>query len=545
MKTDRVKLLNIAMTAALLLAGSLVLASCGGASGTGGGAEADTSRYLNIIDSEPDTMDPQCTSGYYTVPLNIFDRLVEIRTEGEEPEIAPSLAESWEISDDGLKYTFHLHDGIKFSNGEELTSEDVEYSFTRLLTYKDSCNQDLIMSVLGAESLRSGKTGQLRGFNVIDEHSFTVELEHPYSAFLACLATPGASILDKQSTERAGSAFGTDIEKTVGSGPFVLDSWESGERIIMRANTDCWSGAPGCSGVNMIFDSGEISHIDKFNNGEIDILDLDRLDSDAEYFARGDIYLKHIVRSTRVGISYIALNESVEPLNDPKVRKALQLALDRRLLLKAELSDRGRLENGIFPYGLTGHNPKLAEIPCDPAKARRLLEEAGYGDGFELELDCEGPASENQKGLMDLIAYMWGEIGVRTHIRIIEGDEYYELRNSGKLSCYTGTWSADYDDPNNFIYTFFGSEENTNGRSLCYKNKKIMKRVGNATQIVDEKERIKEYQELEKIIVQDDAAWIPLYSKQHLFVISDRVSGFTVLWNGWSSNAYRDVTIEE
>lgn len=532
--------------AALLLCGLLAFSSCGPAGesgGEGGSAEPAPGRYLSIIDDEPDTIDPQCTSGYYNVPLNIYDRLVEVMVVDHEPDIVPSLAESWEISDDGLVYTFHLREGVRFSNGSELTSEDVGYTFSRLLSYEKSCNQDLVMTILGAADLREGRTDELAGFHVVDDLTFTIELEHPYSPFLACLATPGASILDRETTEKIGEKFGSGVETTIGTGPFVIESWEAGENMLLRANPDCWYEA-GCSGIRMLFDSGEISHIDRFNDGEIDILDLEYLENDAEYFARGDIYLKNIVRSPRVGITYITLNETVKPLDDVKVRRALQLALDRRLLLKATLSGRGRIENGILPYGLTGHNPKLEEIPFDPAEARRLLEEAGYGGGFDLEIDCIDTTSGSQMDLLRLIADMWSEIGINVHIRKLNSDEFYELRGQGKLSCYTSTWSADYDDPSNFVYTFFGSEENTNGRSLCYQNEEVMKRVAAAERIVDEEERIEEYQELEKIIVQDDAAWIPLYSREHLFVISDRVEGFTVLWNGWSSNNYRDVSIK-
>lgn len=529
--------------AVLLICSLTVLASCEETADTTD-RYGESARYLSIIDDEPTTMDPQCTSEYYTVPFNVFDRLVEIKSTAGEPEIVPSLAETWKISDDGLVYTFKLREGVKFSNGEALTSEDVGYTFSRLLTYENSCNQDLVMFIDGADDLRSGKAKTLRGFKAIDELTFTIELEHPYAAFLACLATPGASILDRETTEKFGEEFGSGVESTIGTGPFTVESWEDDEQLLLRANTDCWYGAPGCRGIRMRFGSGEVSHIDRFNNGEIDILDLDFLDSDAEYFARGDIYLKNIERSTRVGISYIAFNESVKPLDNVKVRRALQLALDRKLLLKAVTGGRGRIENGIFPYGLTGHNPKLDEIPYDPAEAKRLLEEEGYGDGFELEIDCTDSTTGSQMDLLELAAYMWSEIGVDAHIRKIKSEEFYELRSEGKLVCYTGSWSADFDDPSNFIYTFFGNEENTVGRSICYDNEAVMDRVEIAAQIVDDADRIREYQELEKIIVQDEAAWVPLFSRQHLFVVSDRVEGFTVLWNGWSSNNYRDVKIK-
>ena len=154
----------------------------------------------------------------------------------------------------------------------------------------------------------------------------------------------------------------------------------------MTANKDCWAGPPACDGLEMMFYSDSAPLLSMFIDGNVDILDMDNLGLDAEYFLRGDVYRKYIVRGQRVGTSYIALNETVKPLNDVRVRKALQLALDRNTLLQASISGRGILANGIFPKGLKGYNPDLPEIPFDQAEAKRLLKEAGYGDGFALRI---------------------------------------------------------------------------------------------------------------------------------------------------------------
>lgn len=544
MGAKRSKSVSIAALVAAALAGALLLSSCMGTNGKASSTRG-TENYLTFLDDEPSSVDPQCISEDYTVPLNIYDRLVEVDDEGDVNVLVPSLADSWEVSEDGLVYTFHLREGVTFSNGEALTSEDVGYTLRRLLTHPNSRNRDLATSILGATALRDGTADDLEGFKVIDDLTFSITLEKPSASFLAGLSTPGASILDETTTEAAGDSFGISVETSIGTGPFVLEDWSKAKSITMVANKSCWCGAPRCEGLKMLFYSESNPMGEMYESGMIDILDVDKLGMDAEYFLRGDVYLRNLFRGDRVGISYIALNESVQPLNDPQVRKALQLALDREELLQAAIGGRGVLENGILPRGLTGHNPGLEAIPYDPDEARRLLEEAGYPDGFELEIEHSVSSSQSTRILLELAASMWQKVGIKTTIVELKDADFSARRTNGELTCYAARWSADYDDPINFMGTFFGSAENSRSRSLCYADQEVMRRVQDAQSIVDEDERIAEYQELEKKIVQEDAAWIPLYSQVHFFVVHDRVDGFRVRWNGWSSNRYDTISVAE
>lgn len=536
--------IKTAIYAALCLACCLILPGCDRTAEKKADTVADMSGYLSFLDSEPVLVDPQRISEKYTVVLNVFDRLVEEKEVDGHNRLVPSLADSWEISPDGLVYVFRLHPGVTFSNGSALTAEDVGFTLQRMITHPDSRSRNLAMSIQGAEELRKGSTDKLAGFKIVDDHTFTITLSYPCATFLEGLTTPGASILDKETTQKAGNTFGQTPETTVGTGPFVLTEWKRQKGILMKANPKHWAGPPKCDGLNMQFYAESSPLRQMFLNGELDILDLDRLGIDAEYFIRGDIYRQNLIRGHRVGISYIALNQSVPPLQDVRVRKALQLALDRRALLHAAISNRGILENGIFPRGLKGNNPDLPEIPFDPEKAKQLLQEAGYGNGFDLTIGYSAGTTQRVKDMLKLTAAMWKKAGVRASLLEMENRAFLERRRKGELACYTGTWSADYNDPDNFISEFFGSRESTLARSLCYPDQEVMKRIAAARSIVDPEARIREYRQLEKKIVQDDAAWIPLYSGYHFFVVGDRVKGFQVRWNGWSSNRYADVTVK-
>ena len=529
----------------------LLCTACNGGAASSGqgqndGSQQDTSRYLVAIEEEPDTVDFQCTSIHYTIATNVFNRLVEMKTDEDgNVSIEPSLAESWEESPDGRTYTFHLREGVTFSNGSPLTAQDVAYTFHRLLTHPDSCNQDIAEIILGATRLESGETDKLEGFEILSDMDFAITLEEPFEAFLACLSMPGASIVDEESVEEAGSRFGKEPAYTIGTGSYVLDEWTRGKGMLLSANKDCWEGAPKNDGLDLRFITEQEEVRTQFESGELDILDLDDLGASSEYFIHGDIYQSRIHQVPQIGITYIALNETIAPLSDVRIRKALQYALDRKTLLDAINSGRGMVENGIFPHGLYGFNPDLPEIPFDREQAKGLLTEAGYSDGFDMVVSVKSSATQWEMSLVELVISMWKEIGVRARLEIVEEGEWMSQRKTGALSCYSATWTADYNDPDNFIYTFFGSKENTTFRSLCYPKEDIMQRVRDARTIGDSDARLKEYQDLERIIIQEDAAWIPLFSRLRLYVASERVEGMTHAWNGSVKNVYREIGIKE
>ena len=508
--------------------------------------ETDTSGYLIVIEDDPDTLDFQCTSLYYTIAQNGFNRLVEteIGPDGTA-EIVPSLAESWTVSDDGLSYVFHLREGVTFSNGSPLTSQDVCYSFTRLLTHPNSCNRDIVEVILGADELIRGEADTLEGFEIQNDLDFVITLKQPYMTFLAGLSMPGASIMDEETTTAAGDRFGLDPETMVGTGSFIITDWIPGERILMKANENCWMGLPACDGLDLRLVTDDVEIQNLFENGRLDILDLNDLNDAAEFYMHGDIYQNRLHEVQQVGITYIALNQTSGVLQDVRVRKALQLALNRRVLLDAAYAGRGQIENGIFPKGLIGHNDALEEIPYDPEAARQLLKEAGYPNGFDLTISARSSSTPVDVSLVRLAITMWEEIGVRAKVNIMDESEFMRLRKSGQLDCYAATWIADYDDPDNFIYTFYGSPENTRFRSLNYTNEEVINRVRDARFILNHEERMKEYQELEKIIVQDEASWIPLFSRRRYYVSSERLNGFTASWNGSVKNNYRRMSIEK
>ena len=271
------------------------------------------------------------------------------------------------------------------------------------------------------------------------------------------------------------------------------------------------------------------------------VLDLDNARSQVPYFLESAKWKSQVVSGPRVGIYYYAINQSIKPFDDVRVRKAMQLAIDRKLLLDKLFNGRGSLENGIFPKGLLGFNPALPAISYDQKKAKDLLAQAGFPKGFDMEI-AQVTDSPSPLKINEAVQAMLGEVGIRVKIVQMDSATDFAPRKTGNLPMYESDWSADFNDPDNFIYTFF-SEKNTVARSYNYRNTAVHAKLDEARVMVDQVKRMKLYQDLEKIIVQDDAGWIPLFSLEHLFVVQPKVKNFKVSWNGWSNMPYNGITI--
>lgn len=533
----------------LICASILAMTACGstpettptpGSNGTA--VEQEVLRVAALYDIS--TMDVSQTTDDYMVPMNVFDRLFESEVQSDgSTAIVSSLCESHMVSDDGLTYTFTLKDGIVFSNGNALTADDVQYTFERLLT-AGGVNDDIPLEVVGAEALQNGEADTLEGFAVIDDTHFSITLNTANAGFLAELTSPAMSIVDKETVESVAN-FGLSCEDTVGTGPYKVTEWVVNDHFTLEYNDKYWGDVPSVKKaiVSIIPDPSTQNLM--YQNGELDIIDLEALDSsivEATYKAQ---YADKLVVSSRVGLTYFALNENNQYLSDVNVRKALQMAVDADTIVSSIYAGNAMVENGIIPKGVWGFNKDLTRSAYDPEGAKALLADAGYADGeISFELSMDSSASSNLQLVYQVVQQNLQAIGINAGIKSYDESSWLDLRKSGEMDSFIATWTMDYNDPANIMYTFFGSAAKTRIRSLNYSDTEVMARVAAASGITDDAKRMAEYQALEKKIVVDDAAWVPLLGSTHLFAIGDRVESFIPYWAGFSNFYVNDVTLK-
>ena len=515
--------------------------------------EAQDDRTLNIAwTGDIETYDVHMTTQDYSIPDNVFDRLFEIVI-GQDgaAQLVPSLVTDYEVSDDGMTFDFTLRDDVKFSDGNVLTADDVAYTFTRLVAAEGSQQEYLFETVEGYEDYTGTGNyhdGYLPGITVADDTHFTIHLSTPYAGFLNILGSPACCIMEKAVVEEAGDAFGQDPQYCIGSGPYVLDSWTRAQGAELSINENYWGEAPDFANVSIqiIPDPDTLSMM--FQSDKIDILDCSFLDAAVVAALYKTAYADKIVAAPRLGTSYLALNQaSNEALADEVCRRAVAMSIDRQMIIDQLLNGDARTVDGIFPEGLVGYTEEnQGWLEYDPEGAVALLEEAGYtkdADGyyFSFVIDNDDNNSSSRQAVIMAISDMLQKNGINATVNNNDHSSWLDKRKAGEIDSYASTWTADYNDPDNFIATFWGSESRASGRSLGYTDTEVMDRVSAAPTIIDEAERLAEYAALERKIIEEDVSWVPLYQETHLFVMSNNVSDFTPHWAGYSDFAFAGV----
>lgn len=490
------------------------------------------------------TMDVAQTTDNYMVPMNIFDRLFEVEVqENGGTDIVPSLCTGYTPSEDGLTYTFTLREGVVFSNGSALTASDVQYTFERLLT-AGGVNDDIPLEVAGAEALKNGEADTLAGFVVNSDTEFAITLAAPNAGFIAELTGPAMSVVDKETMEQVEN-FGISCEDTIGTGPYKITEWVVNDHYTLEYNENYWGEEPSVKKmvVSIIPDASTQNLM--YQNGELDILDLEYLDSAIVESTYKTQYADRIISGSRVGLTYLAMNANHEFLSDVNVRKAIQMAIDVDSIIASVYAGDAIPESGIIPTGVWGHNDALERPAFDVEGAKALLAEAGYAEGdISFELAMDSSASSNTQLVYQIIQQYLKAIGVNAEIATYDESSWLDLRKSGEMDSFVANWTMDYNDPANIMYTFFGSEEKTKIRSLNYADEAIMARVAAASSITDDAARMAEYQALEEKIVVEDAAWVPLLGNMHLFALGERVDSFVPYWAGYSNFYAKDVVLK-
>ena len=305
---------------------ALVLAAAGAAFAD----EPEAGLLRTAIFYDISTMDVAQTTDHYMIPMNVFDRLFETRPGDGSAEVVKSLAEDYSVSEDGLTYQFTLKDGIVFSNGSALTASDVQYSFERLLkAAKD--NTEIPLEIAGGEAVMKGEAESLTGFTITDDTHFSITLSAPNAGFPAELSSPAMSIVDAE-TMQSVKNFGSDPADTIGSGPYIVTEWVSNDHYTLVYNEKYWGEEPTVKKliVKVIPDATTLDLM--FQKGDLDIIDLQNLDSAIVAGTYKAQQADRIVSTRKVGLTYLLMNENNQYLKDVRVRKAIGMAINTDLI---------------------------------------------------------------------------------------------------------------------------------------------------------------------------------------------------------------------
>ncbi len=445
---------------------------------------------------QPLTLDPAKTIGGPDGALgHIFSGLTALDT---DLQVQPELAAGWEVSDDGLLYTFYLRKNAVFHDGRPVTAQDVIYSWERAAdpaTGSDTVNTYL-GSIAGVTEKLAGEADQISGLRAVDDHTLEVRLAAPTVTFLAKVAYPVAYIVDQENVKQS------DWEhQPNGTGPFKLQTWRDDELLILARNDQYYLEPARVS--HVVFDMGPGLSLARYETGEIDLVGIGS--GTLERVQDPNNPLSEELR-TSVGMctSTIGLNNRLAPFDDVRVRQAFSHALDKERLIETFSNGNALPAHGSLPPGMPGYGGLDGErYPFDPERARQLLAEAGYENPADI-----GTLTFTTQGYDDIGPYitaiitLWQEnLGVTIEPIMLEPFTYYDELYAGNVGhFYSSGWCADYPDPQNFLDVLYHSDsaQNLGG----FSDSQIDALLDAARGESDIRERLAMYQEVERLIVE-------------------------------------------
>jgi len=452
----------------------------------------------------PTNLDPPFTKDIYSVTLieQIFDGLVQF---DQNLNIVPALATSWTVSRDKLTYTFTLREDGRFHNGRLVTADDFVYSFTRILDPQEEADAvSFFIKVKGAPSYRNGKNKGVEGFKALGAHTLEITLSEPFAPFLSELAMSDAKVVPREEVERLGKKFGLH---PVGTGPFRLESWE-GNRIVLSANHNYHEGRPYLDGIEFtVYEGSQNERI--FQDFQAGFLEEALVFGGIrEQIAKSPQY--QFVRKPTLSLLFYGMNCRTEPLNNYLVRQALNYAINKAKIVREVYRNQFVVAHTLLPPGMPGYFPENALFTHDVQKARKLLEQAGYGPARPPPALTLLSASRSQAAQkeFELLTDDLAEVGISLQIKYeTDWSTFEEQVRQRKFAMYRYAYFADVPDPDNFLGMLCGSASPYN--FMGYKNQRVDALLSEALTRADLLNRAAIYREIEALIL-EDAPVIPL-----------------------------------
>lgn len=465
-------------------------------------AQGDTLTVVRRADSK--SLDPHAAPDLAStlVMTQMMESLVSLDEKGNA---VPLLAEKFEKLDD-VTYKFYLHKGVKFHNGEEMKASDVKFTFERAV--KTGKVIDYVVRNIDVD-----------GIKVLDDYTIVIPSKSPDSSFLACLSHYCAGvILSEKAVQEAGEKVGLE---PVGTGPYKFVSWQKGNRVEMERFDEYWGDKAKTVKLVIRTITEGTNRCIELETGGVDIacdilpIDYKRIEENPQL---------SLLRLPSPTLMYLGMNVTKKPLDDIRVRKAISLAIDNRAIVKIAYKGVGKPARGPIPSSIRHFDETLPELLPNIDKAKELLAEAGYPDGFEAELWCR-----DDKTFIDtatIIQSQLKSIGIKISVQVFEWSAFLEKLKQREQLLYLQAWNSVIADPDYSTFGVFHSSQKLTGLNRgVYGNPEVDVLLEKGKQVAEGPERAEVYKKLQRLLV-DDAPWAFLYEGEHLIGMQKNVKGF-------------------
>jgi dipeptide transport system substrate-binding protein len=500
--------------------------------GLAGGVQAKTLVYCS--EGSPENFNPQIntTGTSFDAAYPVFNRLVEF--EPGTTKVIPGLAEKWDVSDDGLTYTFHLRKGVKFHSNKtfkptrEFNADDVIATFNRMWKADDPYSK-----VSGGAYDYFNDMGMpdlLKSIDKVDDHTVKFTLNKPEAPFIANMAMDFAAIHSKEYMDammKAGTPEQVD-QAPIGTGPFRLVDYQKDAVIRYEANPSYFRGKQKIDKLVFAITPDATARIAKLQAGECQIApypnpaDLPKLKADPK--------LK-VEEQEGLNVGYLAFNVEKKPFDDKRVRQALNMAIDKNAIIKAVYQGQGKPAKNPIPPTIWSYDEAIKPYPYDPKKAAELLKEAGVSN---LTTDLwympvQRPYNPDAKKVAELMQSDLAKVGITAELKTFEWGEYRKRLQAGEHQMGLLGWTGDNGDPDNFMGVLLScGSARPGGQNIAkWCNKDFSDLIDQAKQTADRGKRTELYKKAQEIF-HDEAPWFPIAHSIVSVPMSKKVVGFKV-----------------
>jgi len=511
--------------------------------------------YYRAILDLPTTMDPAFVTDTTSAELvaQLYSRLLRMNV---DMEVTNDLIRQMKVSDDKKIYSFELKEKVRFhtvtgdgqlsaNRGRELVAEDVKYSMERLLNPAvNSPHRDLLRVVEGADEFADSLAHEVSGIRVLGRHKLEIRLKNPFSPFLSILTTPPLSIVAKEDVEKHGASF---KDNPVGSGSFIFDSLEPAKSLVLRSNLDYFRGRPYLDKLVFRVMPSDLRQYEEFRAGRIHHVTHMPAHRLKDAIKEGRYKFKE---TSSLETAYLGMNVETPPFNNKDVRKALNYAINKKLLVRYIKNNHGMVAKGPLPPEVPGYTHGVEPYPFLLRKAREHLLKAGYqfdSQGLVIdfpEIVLQTALSEDTRAAAAAVQANLADLGVKLSLKFVSIGDHWQSVDAGTAPLFSAAWIADYPDADAVLYYNFHSRNKGISNSARYHNPEVDDLLVRARETGDSIQRNRLYNQVERIIV-DDAPWIFLYYPTTYFLMQKSVHGLEICAFGGSEVDYYHVWLSD